>query len=333
MGGPNAVFGEQMKRGVEAAITAVNAAGGINGETLRAVAEDDGCDTRKAFDVSKDLARQDVRVVIGHFCSGAMIAATRTYLEAGIVAMTPAATMPAVTEQPQAWNVIRLANRDDAQADAAVKRINADNAGAHIAIIGDGQSLLRGLVDRLKSQAAASDLYEVKPGTTDFADLVGKVTASGATAVYFALSATDAGNLAKALRDGGFSANFYGPDLLLNDVYWDKAGAAGEGTRVTFSTDPLARASAFKVTSAIPGDAPAEGATLPSFAAVEAFAAAAKATDVNNSHAIADRLKSGAKVPTILGDLQFDSKGDLTEQHFTWYRWSNGQFAEDPPAH
>jgi branched-chain amino acid transport system substrate-binding protein len=332
MSGANAVFGDQMKRGVDAAITAINGAGGINGEPLRAIAADDGCDTRKAFDVSKDLARQDVRVVIGHFCSGAMIAATRTYLEAGILAITPAATLPAVTEQSQAWNVIRLANRDDAQADAAVKRIQATNPSAKLAIVGDGQALLRGLVDRIKGQLANADLITIKAGSTDFTDTVNAIKADGATDVYLALSATDAGNLARALRDSAVSANFYGPDLLLNDVFWDKAGDAGEGTRVSFSTDPLSRVSNFKVSQAIPGDGPAEGATLPAYAAIEAFAAAARATDVNNGHAMADWLKGGATVPTILGDVQFDAKGDLVRQQFTWYRWSNGQFAEDTPG-
>jgi branched-chain amino acid transport system substrate-binding protein len=73
-----------------------------------------------------------------------------------------------------------------------------------------------------------------------------------------------------------------------------------------------------------------EGAALPSYAAVEAFVAAAKATDVNSGRAMADWLKGGSKVSTIIGDLQFDGRGDLAQQRFTWYRWSSGQFAEDP---
>jgi branched-chain amino acid transport system substrate-binding protein len=141
-GGQNGVFGKQMQVGVTAAITAINAAGGINGEPLRAIVEDDGCDTRRAFDVAQNLARQDVRVVIGHFCSGAMIAASKTYLEAGILAITPAATLPAVTDQ-QGWNVLRLASRDDAQADIAAQRMLAEDAAARVAIISDGQPVMR----------------------------------------------------------------------------------------------------------------------------------------------------------------------------------------------
>jgi branched-chain amino acid transport system substrate-binding protein len=331
MGGANAVFGKQMQAGVAAAITAVNAAGGINGEPLRAVVEDDGCDTRRAFDVAQSLARQDVRVVIGHFCSGAMIAASKTYLEAGILAITPSATLPAVTDQ-QGWNVLRLASRDDAQADFAATRILADDAAAKVAIISDGQPVMRSLVERLKGRLSAGTEQVLKPGTTSFTEIINAVKGAGSTAVYLALSASDAGNLAKALREAGVSARFYGPDLLLNDVYQERAGDAADGTRVTFAVDPLTLANRFRVAQVLPEEAGSDGATLPSFAAVEVFAAAAKAAGVNNGRAMADWLKGGAKVSTLLGDVQFDARGDLVTQHFAWYRWSAGQFAEDPQA-
>jgi branched-chain amino acid transport system substrate-binding protein len=329
MAGQNAVFGKQMQVGAQAAIAAVNASGGINGEALRAVVVDDGCDTRKAFEVSQSLAQQDVRVVIGHFCSGATIAATKTYLEAGILAITPAATLAAVTEQ-QAWNILRLTSRDDAQADFAVKRILADDPQAKIAIVSDGQSLLRGLLQRLKSGITTGTELTIKPGAAEFDDAIATIKSAGSTVVYLALSAGDAGNLAKALREANVAARFYGPDLLLNDVYWDRAKEAAEGTRVTFAADPVAQANRFRVAQALPGVENVDGATLPAYAAVEAFTTAAKATDVNNGRAMADWLKGGSKVSTILGDITFDSRGDLAQQQFTWYRWSGGQFAEDP---
>ncbi len=329
MSGPNGVFGKQMQAGVEAAITAVNAGGGINGEPLRSVVADDACDTRRAFDAAQDLARQDVRVVVGHFCSGAMIAAGKVYLDAGIVAITPAATLPAVTEQP-GWNILRLASRDDAQADAAATRILGDDANAKVAIISDGQPVMRSLVERLKGKISSGTEHVVKPGTSNLTDLVTAVQAATPTVVYLALSASDAGNVAKALKEANIAARLYGPDLLLNEVFWERAGDAGEGTRVTFAVDPLTLANRFRVEQALPGESGGEGATLPAYAAVEVFAAAAKAAGVNNGRAMADWLKGGSTVSTILGNVQFDARGDLVTQRFTWYRWSGGQFAEDP---
>lgn len=329
MGGQNGVFGKQMQAGVDAAVTVVNAGGGINGEPLRTVTVDDACDTRRAFDVSQDLARQDVRVVVGHFCSGATIAAAKTYLEAGILLITPSATLPAVTDQ-QNWNVVRLASRDDAQADVAAQRILHDDSNAKVAIVSDGTPAMRSLAERLKNRLSSGIEQVIKPGSSNFTEVLSAVKQAGSTVVYLALSASDAGNLAKALREDNVAAQLYGPDLLLNEVYWQKAGDAGGGTRVTFGVDPLTLANRFRVGQVLSGEAGTEGATLPAFAAVEVFAAAAKAAGVNNGRAMADWIKGGATIPTILGDLQFDARGDLVTQRFAWYRWSAGQFAEDP---
>jgi branched-chain amino acid transport system substrate-binding protein len=330
MGGTNAVFGQQMKAGADAAVTAVNASGGINGEPLKLIVADDGCDTRRAFDVAQDLARQDVRVVIGHFCSGAMIAAGKTYLDAGILAITPAATLPAVTEQ-NAWNIIRLAPRDDAQGELAAKRIAQDVALAKLAIIGDGQAVLRGLAQRVKLQSPSASEHTISSGKTDHSAAIAEIKAAGANVIYLALTASDAGTVAKSLRAAGIDAPIYGPDLLLNEVYWERAGDAGENTRVSFATDPASRANPFKAEAAIPDATNREGAALPSYAAVEAFVSAAKATDVNNGRAMADWLKGGNAIETVLGTLRFDAKGDLANPPFTWYRWNNGQFAQDKP--
>ncbi len=328
MGGQNAVFGKQMQAGVEAAIKTANSAGGINGEELRAVVADDACDTRKAFDVARDFAKQDVRVVIGHFCSGATIAATKTYLEAGILVITPSATLPAVTEQ-QVWNILRLTTRDDAQASVAASRILGDDPQAKIAIVSDGQAQMRALVQRLKENVRSGSEHVLKAGTTDYADISNAIRTSGATVVYLALGAAEAGSLAKALREANIAARFYGPDLLLNEVFWERAKEAAEGTRVTFAADPVLLANRFRVTQDLPEAETVDGATLPAYAAVEAFVAAGKASDVNSGRAMADWLKGGSKIPTIIGTIQFDSRGDLTEQRFTWYRWNEGQFSVD----
>ena len=94
MTGQNAVFGAQMKAGVAAAIETANAAGGINGERLVMVEGDDACDTRRALGVAADLLRQDVRVVIGHFCSGATVAVAKTYEQAGVLLISPSSSSP-----------------------------------------------------------------------------------------------------------------------------------------------------------------------------------------------------------------------------------------------
>ena len=82
LSGPNAVFGAELRNGVSGAIAAVNAAGGVNGEQLALVEGDDACDTRRAGEVAKDFIAKDVRLVVGHFCSSASLAAAPAYAQA-----------------------------------------------------------------------------------------------------------------------------------------------------------------------------------------------------------------------------------------------------------
>ncbi|MCA0432607.1 MAG: branched-chain amino acid ABC transporter substrate-binding protein [Proteobacteria bacterium] len=330
MGGQNAVFGEQMKTGVQAALDAINASGGINGERLAMTVGDDACDTRRALDVAGDFVRQDVRVVIGHFCSGAVIATAKTYEQAGILVISPSATGPAVTEGGN-WNVFRVASRDDAQAEFAAARIATDDGNAKLAIIDDGQSTGRALAQRMKQLVEGAIDITIKAGSADHAALIEKLKEAGITAIYFTTAATDAGGIAAAVKQAGLSIRFYGADALLNNVYWERAKDAGEGTQVTFATDPVSLVVPVTLQDIFTSKGLAsDGAVVPSFAAVQAFAAAAKARDVNDGRAMANWLKGGATIQTVMGPIGFTAKGDIKPQHFTWYRWSVGEFAESP---
>src|SRR5690606_12195635 len=67
--GPNAAFGEQMRRGAEQAVKDINAAGGVNGEQLVLVIGDDASDPRQGVAAANDLVGQGAVFVAGHFNS------------------------------------------------------------------------------------------------------------------------------------------------------------------------------------------------------------------------------------------------------------------------
>ena len=33
---------------------------------------------------------------------------------------------------------------------------------------------------------------------------------------------------------------------------------------------------------------------------------------------------------TVIGDLSFNEKGDITNPVYVWYKWSKGTYAEEP---
>jgi branched-chain amino acid transport system substrate-binding protein len=88
MTGQYALFGEQLRRGAELAVANINKAGGIKGEPIKLVVEDDACDPEQAVAVANKLASAGVKYVVGHFCSGSSIPASDVYHEEGMVQIT-----------------------------------------------------------------------------------------------------------------------------------------------------------------------------------------------------------------------------------------------------
>jgi branched-chain amino acid transport system substrate-binding protein len=328
MTGQYAIFGEQMVHGAQAAIDDINAKGGISGEQLLLDVGDDACDNRKADEVAKAFVTGGASVVIGHFCSNAALIGAKIYEAANIPMISPSASLPGFAESA-GWNVIRITSRDDMQAEVAARRIFKETPDAKILVIGDASAAASALTNRFISVygKAPALVAKIKPDTKDFANLLADIQKVGVTVAYLACSASDAGNIALAIKSHGLSIKFYGADSLIAEQYWASAAEAGENTSATFMTDPQSARQARQVIESLRiAGFNADGATLPSYAAVQLFAAAAVQTGAHNGKGIAEYLRSGKSFETALGPLAFDAKGEVQPPRFVWYKWSQGAF-------
>jgi branched-chain amino acid transport system substrate-binding protein len=330
MSGQYAIFGEQMVHGAQAAIDEINAKGGISGEELRLAVGDDGCDSRKTEEVAKGFVTSGAAVVIGHFCSNAALIGAKIYELANIPMISPSASLPTFAEGA-GWNVVRLASRDDAQADMAAIRIKRATPEAIIAVIDDGSSAGKALVSRFTNALGKAPMaMTIKPDTKDFSTLVADVQLHGVSSIYFACAASDAGNIAAALKSQGLGIALFGSESLLSDQFWVNAKEAGENTRASFVTDPQ---SAHQAKSAMESlkisGFNADGATLPSFAAIQLYAAAALQIGAHNGKGIAEYLRSGKTNETVLGPLAFDANGEVQPPRFVWYKWNQGAYSAE----
>lgn len=332
MTGQYALFGEQMVHGAQAAIDAINGKGGISGEQLRLEVGDDGCDSRKTEEVAKGFVTSRAAVVVGHFCSNAALIGSKIYEAANIPMISPSASLPSLAET-SGWNVVRLASRDDAQADIAAIRIKQTAPEAIIAVIDDGSVAGKALASRfITAYGKAPMAITIKPDTKDFSSLVADVQLHGVTSIYFACVASDAGNIVAALKNQGLAIEVYGSDSLLSDQFWVNAKEAAENAHATFAIDPQsARQARLAIESLKIAGLNADGATLPSFAAVQLFATAAVQIGAYNGKGIAEYLRSGKANETVLGPLAFDAKGEVQPPRFVWYKWSNGAFSVEAP--
>src|SRR5262249_3158279 len=145
MTGSTAAIGAQMKAGVKAAVDAINAAGTL-GVRIELVVGDDACDPKQAVAVANRLAADNVKLVVGHYCSSSSIPASNVYAEAGVLQITPGSTNPQLTERGLK-NVFRVCGRDDQQGVVAADYILKHHKGRKIAVLDDKSTAGKGIAD------------------------------------------------------------------------------------------------------------------------------------------------------------------------------------------
>jgi branched-chain amino acid transport system substrate-binding protein len=67
-----------------------------------------------------------------------------------------------------------------------------------------------------------------------------------------------------------------------------------------------------------------EAYTLYSYAALEVLKQAAEAAKTLDPKKVAAQIKSGQKFKTVIGELSYDKKGDITRLDYVMYVWKKG---------
>jgi branched-chain amino acid transport system substrate-binding protein len=327
--GPNAAFGAQLKNGAEQAAADINAKGGINGQKIELSFGDDVSDPKQGVSVANKFVGDGVKFVIGHFNSGVTMPASEVYAENGIVQISPSATNPKITERGL-WNTFRTCGRDDQQGAVAADHIVKNLKGKKVAVVHDKTTYGKGLADETQKAMNAGGvkevLYEgVNTGEKDFAALVSKIKAAGAEVVYWGGLHTEGGLIAKQMRDGGVTATMMSGDGITSDEFAAIGGPAVEGTLMTFPPDPRKRPEAASVLKSFEARKfNPEAYTLYSYAALEVIAQAATAVKANDPKKVAEEIKKGGAFKTVIGELKFDKKGDITRPDYVIYTWKKG---------
>ncbi len=334
--GDLAEFGAQMQRGAEQAVADLNAAGGVMGKQLKLEVGDDSCDPKQAVAVANDLVSKGVVFVAGHFCSGSSIPASAVYYEEGILQMTPASTNPKFTDDPAAagWGtVFRTCGRDDQQGDFAGKWLAENFAGKNIAVVHDKSAYGQGLADLTKATMNASGLTEVlyegiTAGEQDYTALVTKLKNAAVDVIYFGGYHPEAALIVRQAREQGLAAVLLSGDSLNTLEFATLAGDAANGVMFTNAAEARNLPSAVDVVKAFrDGGFEPEGYTLSTYAAIQIWAAAVTEAGSTDAAAVAAVLR-GHTWPSVIGELGFDAKGDLTSSTYVWYVFKDGNYAE-----
>jgi branched-chain amino acid transport system substrate-binding protein len=334
--GAEAWLGEQLLEGTGLKVAELNEAGGVLGQRIELLPVDDYCDPDQAVAAARKLVTAQVAAVIGHVCSGAAIPASKIYEDAGILLIT-SGTNPKLTDQGFR-TVFRVLGRDTQQGIMAATYL-ADRWGTQqIAIVHDGGAYGKGVADaarrRLHELGVNEVMFEaIEPGKADYFALIDQLQGKEVDALYFGGYSAEAGLIIRQARSRGYQVRMIGPDTISSEYFLRVAGTASEGVLFPswpdLRNDPEAAplVAKFRAKNYEP-----EGITFPTYIGVQVWAEAVKKAGTLELDAVIESLRTH-KFDTLLGQIGFDEKGDVTGYDpFIWYVWRGGHYAPVDPA-
>ncbi len=333
--GDLASYGIPTVKAAELVVKEVNAKGGVLGKKVELLVEDDVCKPEVATNTATKLLSNKVDVVLGHICSGATRAAMGIYKDSKIIAMSPSATNPALTQSGDYPNFYRTIASDDAQAQLEVDFALEVLKVKKIAVLHDKGDYGKGLAEFVKSFLEKSPqakvvLYEgITPGAVDYSAIVQKIKRSKAEAVIFGGYHPEASKIVSRMRKKRMKTIFISDDGVRDDTFIKVARKYAEGVYATgpkdVSKNPMAIAATEAHKKAYGKD---PGAFfLNAYAATLALLNGIEKAGSTDYDAVEKALRTQF-VETPLGKIRFDERGDAVGVGFSMYQVQNGVFVE-----
>ncbi len=331
--GDLASYGIPTVEAVELVVKHVNAKGGILARRVQLVVEDDQCKPDLAPDVAMKLVSEGVHFVIGHICSGATLSALGIYKKAHVIAISPSATNPALTQSGDYPNFFRTIAPDNAQARLEVNFALHKLRLTKFAIIHDqgnyGKGLAEYVIKYLESDKRAKVvLFQgITPGAVDYSAIVDKIRLSGAQAVMFGGYHPEASKIVSQMRKDQMKTVFISDDGVKDDTFIQAAGKYAEGVYASGPMDVSRNALAIKATKEFQDAYKAKPGAyyLNAYAAVQALLNAIQKAGSTNYDAVINALHNDP-VETPLGTIKFSKSGDATGVGFAMYQLRHGVF-------
>jgi branched-chain amino acid transport system substrate-binding protein len=333
--GDLASYGIPTVKAAELVVKDVNAKGGILGKKVELLVEDDVCKPEVATNTATKLLSEKVDVVLGHICSGATKAALGIYKDSKIIAMSPSATNPALTQSGDYPNFFRTIASDDAQAKLEVNFALDKLKVKKVAVLHDKGDYGKGLAEFAKGflekdKRAEVVLYEgITPGAVDYSAIVQKIKRSGAQAVIFGGYHPEASKIVTQMRKKKMKTIFISDDGVKDDTFIKVAKKYAEGVYATgpmdVSKNPMAIAADEAHKKAYGTD---PGAFfLNAYAATQALLNAIQKAGSTDYDAVEKALRTDY-VETPLGKIRFDKRGDAEGVGFSIYQVQKGKYVE-----
>ena len=326
--GPIAHLGKDNENGARLALEEINKAGlTIDGKkvVLTLVPEDDAEDPKTATQVAQKLVDAKVVGVVGHLNSGTSIPASKIYSDAGITQISPSSTNPDYTKQGFKTTYRLVAT--DAQQGPALGNYVANTLKAKtVAIIDDSTQYGKGLADEFEKTVKAAGLKVVtreasNNKATDFKAILTKVKGSKPDVIMYGGMDATGGPLAKQATELGIKAKIVGGDGMCTEKLIELAGDAV--VNVTCSEagkalSKMAQGADFQKRYKERFNSDVQIYAPFTYDAVYVLVDAMKRANSTDPAKILVAMPD-TKMNGLIGNIAFDSKGDMKEGVITLY--------------
>ena len=225
--GSESAFGVYMQNGAELAIQEINADGGVLGQELELVVEDDACDATTSVAAANKLVTEGVVASVGGYCSGATLPTLPIFDQAGIPMVIPAANS---NDLPDAGlpGVFLINGTGTQQAQAAVQYAQQEGA-ATVAVIDDATSYSADLAEAFVAQAGEAGVevaFEatVTPGENDYSSVATQLAQAAPDLVYWTGYYQEGALINRQSVDAGYEGVFMVADGSIDGSFAEITG-------------------------------------------------------------------------------------------------------------
>lgn len=323
MSGGGALYGQQMKHGAELAVEEINKAGGINGQKVTLIVEDDKGSPQEAVKATEKLISQDkINVWMGTLNSSNTLAALDVTKRSNIPSLVPIATAEKITEMG-AKNIFRNCANNPMQVKALADFVLAKRSERSFAIIAENTDYGRDLAKIFEANLTAgggkiiaTEFY--KPGDKDFYNQLTKIKSSNPEGLLVAGMLAEGSQIVNQARELGITAQFFSFGGFMGNQALQLTGKAGEGLIHTEYFAPVAGdpviekfVNAYKAKY---NEVPDTYYSAALYDAVYIAKAAIEKAGSTEPDKVNQALASIKDFAAVLGKISFNEKGQSTTQ-------------------
>lgn len=337
LSGPLQKYGQEVIRGVQAAIDEANlyTPSALYAWAWRAF-DDQGSTALSRSNVSSAAADPTIVAMIGNLTAPMTLDALSQYANENFALVVPTLTADAITRRGF-HNVYRLPASDSSsgQLFASSALSKKDSTCVAVALDGDyGYDVARAFVQQAKTDRRNADVLLFPQGKTDPASAARTVLDRNPSYVFLAGKTADLGPIAEALRLANYSGDFGAGDGFYNIDTIDRYARVLDGALVASSMPPLDH-----VPSAVyllndferkVGQITAFSAYA--YAAAQLIMAAQQRANATSRFSLLTSMQQGGTFTTLVGQFRFNVSGDPLIPDIYLYSAHKEGFKYERPA-